>query len=65
MAREQYQQQLRRGNLPTIWRVPDAMWAHIKHLFSPAKAPRTSGRPIIAYRTVLNGILYVSRTGCY
>ena len=64
MARQKYEQQLRRGTLPTIWRVPKEMWAHIKELLPPTKAGGTPGRPIIPYRTVLNGILYVLRTGC-
>ena len=64
MTRQKYEQQVRRGNLPTLWRVPDAMWAHIKGLFPPAKAAGTPGRPAIPYRVVLNGILYVLRTGC-
>lgn len=64
MTRQKYEQQVRRGNLPTIWKVPDAMWQHIQDLFPPPKAPGTPGRPPVPYRVVLNGILYVLRTGC-
>ena len=64
MTRQKYEQQIRRGNLPTVWQVPDAMWDQIAGHFPPAKAPGTPGRPAIAYRVVLNGILYVLRTGC-
>ena len=28
------------------------------------KPPKTVGRPIVPYRKVLDGILYVLRTGC-
>lgn len=64
MARKEYEQLLRRGNLPTLWKVPDPMWERIRNVFPSAKAPGTPGRPIVPYRQVFNGILYVLRTGC-
>jgi putative transposase len=50
--------------LPTIWHIPDDLWMEIRPLLGPEKAPRTRGRPIIPYRKVMDGILYVLRTGC-
>lgn len=50
--------------LPTIWDVPDDLWQKIQPLLPPEKQPGTPGRPPIDARTILNGILYVLRTGC-
>ena len=50
--------------LPTIWRLPDEVWAAIKPLLPPEKPPGTPGRPAVPLRQVLDGILYVLRTGC-
>jgi putative transposase len=48
----------------TLWRVPDALWVKIEPLLPPAKAVGTPGRTALAQRRVVNGILYVLRTGC-
>jgi putative transposase len=64
MCRNQYQQELQRRPLPTLWEIPDDMWKWVRYLFPPEKPLGTSGRPVIPFRTVLNGILYVLRTGC-
>lgn len=44
--------------------IPDDLWLLIKPLLPPDKPPGSNGRPRVANRTVLNGILYVLRTGC-
>jgi len=63
--RKKLQQQARRQKrLATLWRVPDELWTLICPLLPPEKPSGTVGRPIVPYRTVLNGILYVLRTGC-
>ena len=49
---------------PTIWRLPDALWAECQPLLPPVKPPGTPGRPAIPQRRVLDGILHVLRTGC-
>lgn len=49
---------------PTVWRVPDALWAEVQPLLPPEKPPGTRGRPVVPFRRVLDGILYVLRTGC-
>jgi len=49
---------------PTILRVPDKLWDEIKSIFPKEKPLKTVGRPIVKYRKVLDGILYILRTGC-
>jgi transposase len=51
-------------NLFTITKTSDELWDKISVLFPYEKPINTIGRPIIPYRKVLNGILYVLRTGC-
>jgi transposase len=47
-----------------IKRIPDELWNEIKKVLSKEKSSKTVGRPIVSYRKVLDGILYVLRTGC-
>jgi transposase len=54
----------KKKSMPTIWYIPDDLWKEFKHILPPEKPAGTVGRPIVPYRTVLNGILYVLRTGC-
>ena len=49
---------------PTIWRLPEALWADCRALLPPEKPPGTRGRPVVPFRRVLDGILHVLRTGC-
>jgi transposase len=49
--------------LPTIRKIPDKLWNEIK-LILPEKSINTIGRPSIPFRKVLDGIIYVQRTGC-
>ena len=44
--------------------IPDDLWELIKPVLPPDKPAGTNGRPRVPNRTVLNGILYVLRTGC-
>ncbi len=49
---------------PTILKVSDELWDKIKSIFPKEKPLKTvGGRPIISYRKVIDGILYVLRTG--
>ena len=48
----------------TIIRIPDDLWKEIKNILPEEKPDNTIGRPIVPYRKVLDGILYVLRTGC-
>jgi transposase len=47
-----------------ITRVSDELWDRISTVLPYEKPLNTIGRPIIPYRKVLDGILYVLRTGC-
>ena len=49
---------------PTIWRMPDDLWAACRALLPAEKPPGTRGRPVVPFRQVLDGILHVLRTGC-
>ena len=54
----------RKKHLQTIRIVPDDLWEEIKLLLPPEKPNKTIGRPVIPFRKVLNGIVYILRTGC-
>jgi transposase len=51
-------------HLPPIIRITDKLWEKIKKVLPKEKPSKTVGRPITPYRKVLDGILYVLRTGC-
>ncbi len=48
----------------TIIRIPDNLWNEIKIILPDEKPENTIGRPIVPYRKVLDGIMFVLRTGC-
>lgn len=50
--------------IPTIWEIPDDLWQDIEPLFPIPQERNLTGRKRVPYRQVLNGILYVLRTGC-
>ena len=50
--------------LPTVKRIPDELWDEIRFILPPEKPTNTIGRPAVSFRKVLDGILYVLRTGC-
>jgi hypothetical protein len=45
-------------HLPSIRKIPDELWVLVGDNTS------TTGRPVISFRIVLDGILYILRTGC-
>ena len=49
---------------PTIWRVSDEMWQQIQPVIPPPLPKKKAGRPRLDDRRVLDGIIYVLRTGC-
>ncbi|MBV9176184.1 MAG: transposase, partial [Nitrososphaeraceae archaeon] len=51
-------------HLPTIRKIPDDLWDEIKLILPSEKANNTVGRPVIPFRKIVDGILYVLRTGC-
>jgi putative transposase len=50
--------------LPTIWRVPDDLWARFQAVLDERDPPASTGRKRIDQREALNGIVYHLRTGC-
>ncbi|MGP8056567.1 MAG: transposase [Nitrososphaerales archaeon] len=51
--------------MPTTRRAPDDLWAEVASLLGEEeKVPGTRGRPPVPFRKVLDGILYVLKTGC-
>ena len=48
----------------TITFIPDDMWNEIKNILPDEKPESTIGRPIVPYRKVIDGIMFVLRTGC-
>lgn len=50
--------------LPTIRRIPDDLWLEIAPMLGEEKKQGTRGRPSVPFRKVLDGVLYVLRTGC-
>jgi transposase len=50
--------------LPTVKRMPDELWDEIKLILPSEKPNNTIGLPVVSFRKVLEGILYVLRTGC-
>jgi putative transposase len=48
----------------TLWEVPDGLWEKIEQILPPEKKAGSRGRPALSNRQVLNGILFVLRSGC-
>ncbi len=48
----------------TLWEIPDELWEKIEPLLPAEKPAGSVGRPALPNRRVLNGILFVLRTGC-
>jgi len=52
-----------RKPMPTIWRIPDDLWLIVRTVLRP-RSCAGRGTPWIESRRVLDGVLYVLRTGC-
>ena len=52
------------NNTPTITNISDKLWDTISSTLPTEKPNNTVGRPIVPFRKVMDGILYVLRTGC-
>jgi transposase len=48
----------------TITRVPDELWDEIVTVLPKEKPRNTVGRPAVPFRKVMDGVMYVLRTGC-
>jgi len=51
------------GVLPTIWRVPDELWAQIEPILDQLDPPKRKGRKRINRRNALDAIIYRLRSG--
>ena len=51
-------------NTPTITNILDKLWNIINAALPTEKPNNTIGRLIVQFRKVMDGILYVLRTGC-
>lgn len=49
--------------LPTIWRVPDDLWARIKAILDQHDPPKRTGRKRIDQRSALDSVIYRMRSG--
>jgi hypothetical protein len=64
---KKYYQYKKKEHLPTIKRIPsDNVWNEVKHILPKEKPRNTKGHPaaVVSFRKVLDGILFVLRTGC-
>jgi len=49
--------------LPTVWRIPDELWAKIEPILAECDPPKHVGRKRIDQRRALDGIIYRLRSG--
>src|SRR4051812_4905450 len=49
---------------PAITGIPDKLWDRISIMRPTEKPDKTVGRPAVPFRKVMDGIVYVLRTGC-
>ena len=54
----------RANELPTIWRVPDDLWAQIQPVLAELDPPNVRGRKRIDQRGALDAIIFRLRSGC-
>jgi len=54
----------RRRSLPVLWRIPDDLWELIRVTLPAVELRPSGGRPWIAPRRIVDGVLFVPRTGC-
>ena len=50
--------------LPTIWRVPDDLWAEVQAILDQDDPAKRLGRKRIDQRKALDGIIFRTRSGC-
>lgn len=53
-----------KGELETIWEVPDGLWEEIERVLMEEDPPKRMGRPRAQARRSLDGIMYRLRSGC-
>jgi transposase len=50
--------------LPVLWRIPDDLWELIRVTLPAVELRPNGGRRWIAPRRIVDGVLFVLRTGC-
>lgn len=50
--------------MPTIWRVPDELWAKFEAILAETDAPKATGRKRVDARLVIDTLIYRLRSGC-
>ena len=53
----------KKHHLPTIRHIPGDLWNEVKNILTAEKPIETIGRPIVPFRKVFDGILYVLGIG--
>ena len=48
----------------TIWKIPDELWTLLQGELPAAEFAPSGGRPWIPPRRIVDGVLFVLRTGC-
>ena len=64
MVKRKKRYHYRKKHLPTIRRIPDMVWNEVKDILPKEKPRNTKGHPAVPFRQVLDGILFILRTGC-
>lgn len=54
----------KKKKVPVLWEIPDDLWALIKPIFPQKEFKQSGGRPWTDPRRVLDGVIYILRTGC-
>lgn len=54
----------RKKRMPTLWEVPDDLWARIEKLLDEYDPPAPTGRKRENARQILDGLIFRFRTGC-
>lgn len=52
-------------SMPTIWQVPDQLWAKVEAILNEKDPPKQTGRKRVNARLVLDTLVYRMRTGCH
>ena len=50
--------------MPTIWQVPDELWAKIEPIIDEKDPPKPTGRKRVNARLVVDTLIFRLRTGC-
>lgn len=50
--------------LPTIWEVPNELWATVAPIIAELDPPKSTGRKRVNPRGVLNAVIFRMRSGC-